>query len=121
MNQSEMEIKIAVLESENRSANVMFSKFESAVDKLVEATTTIKDLLAAHDAKILVQQGEVTSIRNSNLELKANIQDQIKNINCHVDKNKARIEKLEHWRWIVIGAATAVGVILEWVYKLFAK
>lgn len=115
MTQSEMEIKLAVLDSENKTINAVLNRFDIAVDKLVEATTTIKELLAAHDTRIQLQHLDITNLQHTTDQIDGDLQEILKTIQEDHKILKSRVDALETWRWLIIGAATVVGFVINWI------
>lgn len=122
MSEEQVDLKthIALLEKDVAQMNVFVSKMDSAIDKLADISSSIRELLIVHDHK-LSQQSQV----NDDLfDLINDLKDQ--NHNEHLETKKTieelshRIDNLEKWKYTVVGGAIVVGFLLSHIEKLFS-
>ena len=74
-------------------------KFDVAIDKLTGVSTAIDKMLAVHDARLNTTEKQ-TEVIHQRITEENNIQHK---------SVEARLDKLERWRWVVMGAAAAIG------------
>jgi len=102
-------------------------KFDVAIDKLSDVSVTVDKMLAVHETRLSNNEQQREIIHQRITDMKKEITDEIKsmkeeNRKQHGQTNE-RLEKLERWRWFVVGVATVIGFILaqmEPLAKLFS-
>jgi len=102
-------------------------KFDVAIDKLSAVSVTVDKMLAVHETRLSNNEQQREIIHQRITDMKKEITDEIKsmkeeNRKQHGQTNE-RLEKLERWRWFVVGVATVIGFILaqmEPLAKLFS-
>jgi len=102
-------------------------KFDVAIDKLSDVSVTVDKMLAVHETRLSNNEQQREIIHQRITDMKKEITDEIKsmkeeNRKQHCQTNE-RLEKLERWRWFVVGVATVIGFILaqmEPLAKLFS-
>lgn len=107
--------KVAVLESKldiyEDLSREMLAKLEAAVDKISEGNSRIATILAKHDERI------EQSIKNDDLlvrmidEMKADNDQEHKEIELRFDKLENKLEELAKFRWQA-GGVLALSVLL---------
>jgi len=112
-------IQIALLEKDVSQVTVFLGKLDSAIEKLCDVSTSIKELLAVHDHK-LTQQSEVNSeIYDMIKELKIENHKEHLETKLQLDQLAVRISSLEKWKYTIVGGAAVAGFILSYVTKAF--
>ena len=102
-------------------------KFDVAIDKLSDVSVTVDKMLAVHETRLSNNEQQREIIHQRITDMKKEITDEIKsmkeeNRQQHSQTNE-RLERLERWRWFVVGVATVIGFILaqmEPLTKLFS-
>ena len=128
MMDNEIKTEVAVLQT-------IVYKIDNTVAEIAKSSSEVTRLLAVHDSRINnLENGSkdtITDVRdlynkmNDNtkeivskiIDMETRIEDKIKE---HAEKSSSqyksisdRLTKLENWRWLVVGVATAFGFILE--------
>lgn len=90
----------------------MIDKLEMAVDKISEANNRIATILTKHDERIdqTLRNDEHFSKQLDELKIE-NKQDHTK-VMGRIEKIETKLEDFIKFRWIVVGAAVVVSVIL---------
>jgi len=72
-------------------------------------------------SRIAVLENEVKNIASDVKEIKKDQKEQYDNLCFKMDNMSSRVNVLERWRWMIVGAAVVVGYILAHVRidKLF--
>ena len=124
----EILIDIAGLKKDVEQVNQIHNRLDTAIDKLTDVSTSIKQMLAVHEEKISRQEqtDEVifTKLRERQLEidtvykeLQKEIQQtekrlliEIKSLNLDIG---VRVGTLEKYKWLILGGSIVVGWILS--------
>ncbi len=118
-NDEDYKTQIALLEKDVSQVTVFLGKLDSAIEKLCDVSTSIKELLAVHDHK-LTQQSEVNSeIYDMIKELKIENHKEHLETKLQLDQLAVRISSLEKWKYTIVGGAVVAGFILSYVTKAF--
>ena len=118
-NDEDYKTQIALLEKDVSQVTVFLGKLDSAIEKLCDVSTSIKELLAVHDHK-LTQQSEVNSeIYDMIKELKIENHKEHLETKSQLDQLAVRISSLEKWKYTIAGGAAVAGFILSYVTKAF--
>jgi DNA repair ATPase RecN len=118
-NDEDYKTQIALLEKDVSQVTVFLGKLDSAIEKLCDVSTSIKELLAVHDHK-LTQQSEVNSeIYDMIKELKIENHKEHLETKLQLDQLAVRISSLEKWKYTIVGGAAVAGFILSYVTKAF--
>lgn len=103
-------------------------KFDTAIDRLSEVSQSVDKMLAVHEQRLLNQEHQREILHNRISDLKKEVTDSIKEMrNENRMQHKAveeRLDRLEKWRWFVVGVATVIGFILAQmsnISKLFSS
>ena len=120
-------VDIEGMKKDIANASMFHSRLDTAIDKLTDVSTSIKQMLAVHEQKL--SQSEKTEeilfdkVRERGEELDMVYRDLQRDIN-QVEKRlllemktlkscfDGRVSVLEKWRWLIIGGALAIGFIL---------
>ena len=121
-------IDIAGLKKDVEQVNQIHNRLDTAIDKLTDVSTSIKQMLAVHEEKISRQEqtDEVifTKLRERQLEidtvykeLQKEIQQteirlliEIKSLKLDIG---GRVGTLEKYKWLILGGSIVVGWILS--------
>jgi len=125
---SGVKIKLAALKKDVENVNNIQGRLDTAIDKLTDVSTSIKSMLAVHEEKLQQQEriDEVIfdKIKERGTEIDhvyRDLQNEIK----HVEKRLlveikslkldfgARVGILEKYRWIIMGGAILIGLMLS--------
>ena len=118
-NDEDYKTQIALLEKDVSQVTVFLGKLDSAIEKLCDVSTSIKELLAVHDHK-LTQQSEVNSeIYDMIKELKIENHKEHLETKLQLDQLAVRISSLEKWKYTIVGGAAVAGFVLSYITKAF--
>ena len=124
----EILIDIAGLKKDVEQVNTIHNRLDTAIDKLTDVSTSIKQMLAVHEEKISRQEqtDEVifTKLRERQLEidtvykeLQKEIQQTEKRLLIEIKSLKldigGRVGTLEKYKWLILGGSIVVGWILS--------
>tara|TARA_R100001460_G_scaffold81394_1_gene122316 strand:+ start:395 stop:829 length:435 start_codon:yes stop_codon:yes gene_type:complete len=126
-NLQKLAVDIEGLKKDIANGNMIHSRLDTAIDKLTDVSTSIKQMLAVHEQKLA--QSEKTEeilfekVRERGEELDMVYRDLQRDI-TQVEKRlllemktlracfDGRVSVLERWRWLIIGGALAIGFIV---------
>ena len=151
MTNNSLETDVALLKSEFSQVGTIFTKLDSAIDKISTATTEISRILAVQTEKIASQEkmdrelADLIEIRRKEMsedikelnvrlsdtqreladdisateskivnllnELKLSISANRREHEQRIEKLQNRIETLERWRWMLVGAGIVAGAL----------
>ena len=107
---------VEILKRDMEMIASLAGKFDVAIDKLSAVSVTVDKMLAVHETRLQnnEQQREILHQRIS--DMKKEITEEFKSLKeenrkQHSQTNE-RLEKLERWRWFVVGVATVIGFSL---------
>ena len=124
----EILIDIAGLKKDVEQVNTIHNRLDTAIDKLTDVSTSIKQMLAVHEEKISRQEqtDEVifTKLRERQLEidtvykeLQKEIQQTEKRLLIEIKSLKldigGRVGTLEKYKWLILGGSIVIGWILS--------
>ena len=122
----EIQIELARLTKDVEQVSNIQNRLDTAIDKLTDVGADIKSMLAVHEEKIEHQEKidevifsklKVRAEETSSIEkdLKDHIEESEKRVKEEIkllkDEFRGRISLLEKYKWILIGAFTAVEFI----------
>src|SRR6056300_1755750 len=126
--ETDIKVQLESLRKDIESVNSINNRLDTAIDKLTDVSTSIKQMLAVHEEKIQRQeqideiifdklkarQNEIDEIHR---ELKANIELSEKRLLCEIKAIKnslgERVNILEKWKWLILGGSIVVGWVLS--------
>lgn len=94
----------------------LYERLDVAIERLTDVSNEIKQILVVHETKLDNQE-----------ELNRQYYDQIDKLHLRIgdlrDELMKKIDSIEKWRWILLGGAMVVGILLgnAEVAKLFAN
>ena len=121
-------IDIAGLKKDVENVQTIHGRLDTAIDKLTDVSTSIKQMLAVHEEKISRQEqtdevifdklreraGEIQQVHT---ELSKEIQQTEKRLLLEIKQLKldinGRVGILEKYKWLVLGGSIVVGWILS--------
>ena len=125
-------IDIAGLKKDVENVQTIHGRLDTAIDRLTDVSTSIKQMLAVHEEKISRQEqideiifeklkeraGEIDNVHK---ELSKEIQQVEKKLLLEIRQMKldigGRVGILERYKWIVLGASIVIGWILSTNFK----
>jgi ElaB/YqjD/DUF883 family membrane-anchored ribosome-binding protein len=117
-------IEIEVLKRDMELMASLASKFDTAIDRLTTVSNSIDKMLAIHENRLENQERQSEIIHTRITEFKKELLEEIKKLRKENEEQhksvSERLEKLERWRWFVVGVATAIGFILA-QFPAFSK
>ena len=114
-----IETKVALLEQDINQDRVFIDRLDSAIEKLTDVSSSIKELLAVHDHKLKKQDDINVEIYTLIRDLKAENTREHEATKSLINGLSSRIDKLERWRYAVVSGATILGFVASSVIQLF--
>ena len=113
---------VELLKREMELVSALAEKFDIAIDRLTEVSTSVDKMLAVHENRLENQEQQREILHQRISDLKRDITDEFRmlrdeNRKQHAEVNE-RLSKLEKWRWLVVGMATAVGFLVAQMGKI---
>ena len=107
---------VEILKRDMELVSALAEKFDIAIDRLTEVSTSVDKMLAVHEMRLENQEQQREILHQRISDLKRDITDEFRllrdeNRKQHAEVNE-RLSKLEKWRWLVVGMATAVGFLV---------
>ena len=125
-------VEVEGLKKDIKNGELIHSRLDTAIDKLTDVSTSIKQMLAVHEEKISRQEqideiifeklkeraGEIDTVHR---ELTKEIHQVEKRLLIEMKQIKldigGRVGILERYKWIVLGASIVIGWILSTNFK----
>ena len=129
-------IDIAGLKKDVENVQTIHGRLDTAIDRLTDVSTSIKQMLAVHEEKITRQEqtDEVIfgKLRERQLEidtvykeLQKEIQQTEKRLLIEIKSLKldigGRVGTLEKYKWLILGGAIVIGWILSSNFKMIIE
>ena len=129
---TDLKVQIAGLKKDVQNVNNLNDRLDTAIQKLTDVSTSIKQMLAVHEEKISRQEqideiifdklkeraGEIDTVHK---ELSKEIQQVEKKLLLEIRQMKldigGRVGILEKYKWLVLGGAIVIGWILSTNFK----
>ena len=113
---------VELLKRDMELVSALAKKFDIAIDRLTEVSTSVDKMLAVHEMRLENQEQQREILHTRISDLKRDITDEFRllrdeNRKQHAEVNE-RLSKLEKWRWLVVGMATAVGFLVAQMGKI---
>ena len=113
---------VELLKRDMELVSALAEKFDIAIDRLTEVSTSVDKMLAVHENRLENQEQQREILQQRISDLKRDITDEFRmlrdeNRKQHAEVNE-RLSKLEKWRWLVVGMATAVGFLVAQMGKI---
>lgn len=119
----QVEAELTVVKHDVNQIGKLFVKLERTLDKLGTVCNNATQILAVHEQRLSEGERTFNNIQQDMAELEAKMSkdidkvlEAIKDLKIHIgtkhDKLEDRIENLEKWRWIIMGALVAGGMFL---------
>ena len=125
---TDIKIKLESLRKDIESVNSINNRLDTAIDKLTDVSTSIKQMLAVHEEKIQRQEqideviftklkDRADEIDNVYRDLQREISQTEKRLLIEIKSLKndigSRVGVLEKWRWLILGGAIVIGWVLS--------
>ena len=119
----QVEAELTLVKHDVQQMGGLFVKLEATLDKLTTVCNNATQILAVHEQRLSEGERTFNAIQTDMADLEDKmtkeidkVLDAIKDLKSHIgskhDKLEDRIENLEKWRWILIGALVAGGMFL---------
>ena len=133
---TDLKVEIKGLKKDIEMSNNLNSRLDTAIEKLTDVSTSIKQMLAVHEEKIQRQEqideiifeklkeraGEIDAVHR---DLTKEIQQVEKRLLIEMKQIKldigARVGILEKYKWLIMGGAIVVGWILSNKFKVILE
>lgn len=109
--------EVAVIQKDIEQVRTVFTKLDTAIERMSEVSANINRMLAVHEEKIrnhdkvsgdLFVQIEAAKVKMSDHTDK--VKDEIKK---EIKSLDSRVTKLEHWKLLLVGGGIVVGFVLS--------
>ena len=125
---TDIKIQLESLRKDIESVNSINNRLDTAIDKLTDVSTSIKQMLAVHEEKIQRQEqideviftklkDRADEIDNVYRDLQREINQTEKRLLIEIKSLKndigSRVGVLEKWRWLILGGAIVIGWVLS--------
>ena len=126
--ETDIRIQLESLRKDIESVNSINTRLDTAIDKLTDVSTSIKQMLAVHEEKIQRQE-QIDDVIFTKLKERA---DEIDNVYRDLTRELDQVEKrllveikslkndigsrvgiLEKWKWLIVGGSIVVGWVLS--------
>ena len=129
---TDLKVELTGLKKDIENTQNLNGRLDTAIEKLTDVSTSIKQMLAVHEEKIARQEqidevifdklkeraGEIDTVHR---ELSKEIQHLEKRLLVEIKTIKldfgARVGMLEKYRWLILGGAIVIGWILSTNFK----
>tara|TARA_S200000501_G_scaffold63011_1_gene53839 strand:+ start:87 stop:515 length:429 start_codon:yes stop_codon:yes gene_type:complete len=129
---TDLKVQIAGLKKDVQNVNNLNDRLDTAIQKLTDVSTSIKQMLAVHEEKISRQEqideiifdklkeraGEIDTVHK---ELSKEIQQVEKKLLLEIRQMKldigGRVGILEKYKWLLIGGAIVIGWVFSTNFK----
>ena len=119
----QVEADLTVVKHDVNQIGNLFVKLEATLDKLGTVCNNATQILAVHEQRLSEGERTFNAIQEDMEQLEEKMSkdidkvlEAIKDLKIHIgtkhDKLEDRIERLEKWRWIIIGILLAAGMFL---------
>ena len=133
---TDLKVQIAGLKKDIENVNNLNSRLDTAIEKLTDVSTSIKQMLAVHEEKISRQEqideiifdklkeraGEIDQVHR---DLSREIQQVEKRLLLEIKQLKldigGRVGILEQYKWLLLGGAIVAGWILSTNFKFIIE
>ena len=125
---TDIRVKLESLRKDIENVNSINNRLDTAIDKLTDVSTSIKQMLAVHEEKIQRQE-QIDEVIFTKIKERA---DEIDDVYRDLHKEISQVEKrllieikslrndisgrvgvLEKWRWLIIGGSIVIGWVLS--------
>jgi len=125
---TDIKVQLESLRKDIESVNSINNRLDTAIDKLTDVSTSIKQMLAVHEEKIQRQEqidevifnklkDRADEIDNVYRDLQREISQTEKRLLIEIKSLKndigSRVGVLEKWRWLILGGAIVIGWVLS--------
>lgn len=111
-----IETEVELLKRDMQLLGNISEKFDDAIDKLSIVSTTVEKMLAVHETRLEVLERQTEIIHDRISDFKKEILVELKELKKENEVQhrlvSERLQKLERWRWFVVGASLAIGFVL---------
>ena len=132
MAETDVNVQLTGLKKDIENVTNLNARLDTAIEKLTDVSTSIKQMLAVHEEKISRQEqideiifeklkeraGEIDQVHR---DLTKEIQQVEKRLLIEIKQLKVdiggRVGTLERYKWIILGASIVVGWILSTNFK----
>jgi chromosome segregation ATPase len=125
---TDIKVQLESLRKDIESVNSINNRLDTAIDKLTDVSTSIKQMLAVHEEKIQRQEQVDEVIFNKLKERADEIDNVYRDLQREINQTEkrllveikslrndigGRVGVLEKWRWLIIGGAIVIGWVLS--------
>ena len=126
--ETDIKVQLESLRKDIESVNSINNRLDTAIDKLTDVSTSIKQMLAVHEEKIQRQE-QIDDVIFTKLKERA---DEIDNVYRDLTRELDQVEKrllieikslkndiggrvgiLEKWKWLIVGGSIVVGWVVS--------
>ena len=133
---TDLKVELTGLKKDIENTQNLNGRLDTAIEKLTDVSTSIKQMLAVHEEKIARQEqidevifdklkeraGEIDTVHR---ELSKEIQQVEKKLLLEIRQMKldigGRVGILENYKWLILGGAIVIGWILSSNFKMIIE
>jgi len=146
-NQTELKVDIASLKKDVKNARDIHSRIDNAIEKLTDVSTSIKQMLAVHEERIIKQEVADKNLYDLVENRRAETDDNIKEVHSRINTTSKefkellylteqklmieirsmkngfaeRVGVLERWRYLILGGCIIAGLVLSGNFEAIFK
>ena len=139
MSLEELKTKVALLEQNADTGNIIHAKLEKSIEKLTELNASLKAMIIKQQAKLDKAEQidedifitlesrrkewdddlkdlhsristQARELRDSQYHLESNLLNEIRMVRTQLSE---RVGVLEKWRWLIIGGSIIIGLLIS--------
>ena len=147
MSLEELKTKVALLEQNADTGNIIHSKLEKSIEKLTELNASLKAMIIKQQAKLDKAEQidedifitlesrrkewdddlkdlhsristQARELRDSQYHLESKLLNEIRMVRTQLSE---RVGVLEKWRWLIIGGSIIIGLLISNPYSMLMQ
>ena len=119
MPDSSLDTRVALVEKDITNLSVLFSKIDTAIEKMTEISSSIREILNVHETKLATQEQSIeilTSVKDDIVkkidEQKDNFDEKFKaledKLTAKIDEQSKRLNTFDYIKYFLMGLAVLV-------------
>lgn len=132
MSEKDIQTEIALIQKDITQLNTVIGKLDLTIEKLSDIATSLNKMLAVQESRVDMTEKELNKnveviheritqhrtevsveIEKSHQKIMAEIKKLCDQQSMHHAKMEERLNKLEQWRWTVVGGAVVIGFLVS--------
>jgi len=132
MSENSVETEVAIIKRDIEQLNTVIGKLDLTIEKLSDIATSINRMLAVQESRVDSQEKSLSQnveiihdritdhreevsveIEKSHNQIMAEIKKLCDQQQDHHKQMSERLNKLEQWRWTIVGGAVVIGFLVS--------